>query len=105
MLRPRFQFGLRTLFLLTLIAAAPMSYIGWQAKIVAHRKAVLKTAVDRGLLLTPDDPDATANPTVPWIRRMMGDAPVRWVWWGGSSKEDREQFREAFPETKVETRW
>ncbi len=100
-----YQFGLRTLLIGVTVLAVPCAYGGWQAKIVSHRKLVLKNATEQGLILMPDDSAIVADASVPWIRRMLGDAPVRSAWWVGANKEDRERFQEAFPEAKLETRW
>jgi hypothetical protein len=100
-----FQFRLRTLLVIVTLLAIPCAYLGWQANIVSHRKLVLKNAMEQGLVLMSNDLTVDAVPTIPWIRRIMGDAPVRSVWWVGASKEDRERFSEAFPEANVEFRW
>lgn len=100
-----YQFSLRMLLIVVTALAVPCAYLGWQAKIVSHRKLVLKSATEHGLILMPDAAAADAVATVPWIRRMMGDVPVRSAWWVGASKEDRERFAEAFPEATVESRW
>jgi hypothetical protein len=42
MSRPRFQFRLRTLFIVLTLLAIPCGYVGWQKKIVADRAAFLE---------------------------------------------------------------
>jgi hypothetical protein len=103
--RRRLQFMLRTLLVIVTLLAIPCAYLGWQANIVAHRRLVLKNAMEQGLVVMSDDSDADAVATVPWIRRIMGDAPVRSAWWVGATKEDRARFKEAFPEAKVQHAW
>jgi hypothetical protein len=44
---PRFQFRLRTLMIVVTLLAVPMSYVGWQAKIVRERTVWLKTHAAR----------------------------------------------------------
>jgi hypothetical protein len=37
-----FQFSLRTLMIVITLLAVPLAYVGWQAKIVRERKAMLE---------------------------------------------------------------
>jgi hypothetical protein len=46
--RRRFQFRLRTLMIVVSLLAMPLGYVGWQAKIVRERKAVLAEIEDAG---------------------------------------------------------
>ena len=45
---PRFQFRLRTLFVVVTVLSIPCTYIGWQAKVVRERKALLAELSNSG---------------------------------------------------------
>ena len=64
--RPRFQFRLRTLFVVVTLFAIPCAYVGWQAKIARARKAFIES---------PAVMDATVDPRAepPLLRKMLGD--------------------------------
>ncbi len=94
--RPRFQFRLRTLFVVMTLFAVPCAYVGWQAKIVAARKACIENEhnlvflaqAEESLPVKSDDPiiyapvgktrDSFASVLKPapvtWVRAMLGDS-------------------------------
>jgi hypothetical protein len=47
-MKPPYQFRLRTLMIVVTLVAIPCGYVGWQAKIVRERKAVLAQIEDAG---------------------------------------------------------
>ena len=71
-----FQFSLRSLMIgVTLFCVAVGGYIGWQAKIVRERKAMLAqlSAAD---WRRPEFRWHSPTPQIPWLRRILGDKPV-----------------------------
>ena len=81
--RRRFQFHLRTLFVVVTLASIPCAYVGWQAKIVRERKAWIEAHPNTVTFLSTD-------PTVPnyfgvkpaenplsLVRRWLGDKPMQ----------------------------
>jgi len=88
----------------------PLSYVGWQAKIVRERKAVLGEAALHGCIFSlyrnradlargvvfPDSP-------IPWIRRILDDQWLDWITVPGYvTEEEFDQIRATFPEAYVE---
>jgi hypothetical protein len=51
--RRRFQFRLRTLMIGVPLLAVPLGYVGWQAKIVRERRAMLIWIEDNGGRIEP----------------------------------------------------
>ena len=73
-----FQFSLRTLMIVVTLLAVACGYVGWQAKIVRQRRAMLGT-IDAvgGRYLAINAGDWPAGMTGPgWIRRFLGDVAV-----------------------------
>ena len=99
-MRPsRFQFSLRTLFLVVTLLAIPCWYVGDQWRIVQHR-ARIKARI---LFLTKDDREALQKPDeVSWVRRWPGDEAISHI---AMSKGDEPQFieevKENFPEAVI----
>ncbi len=50
--RRRFQFRLRTLMIVVAVVAIPCAYVGWQAKIVRERRALLDSIKAAGGFVT-----------------------------------------------------
>jgi len=44
----RFQFSVRTLLIIVVLLAIPLGWVGWQAKIVRNRQALLMRVISRG---------------------------------------------------------
>jgi hypothetical protein len=81
----------------TLFAVIPCGYVGWQAKIVRDRKTLLNSLVRGDGFALPQ----TAG-SVSWFRRALGDLPIEIiVLKPGSSKDDRDKLRSAFPEARL----
>jgi hypothetical protein len=96
---PRFQFRLRTLMLVVTVLALPCAYVGWQAKIVRERRAMLGT-IDAvgGRYLAINAGDLPAGMTGPgWIRRFLGDVAVVEIDFHASSLS-QDDLKEKFPE-------
>src|SRR5436309_4435009 len=86
--RSRFQFRLRTLFVVIAVLAIPCAWVGWQAKMVRARRAMLDQVLleyNGGSSIWPYDrpnPPKDRNGVVisiPWIRRLLGDVIVTTV--------------------------
>ena len=100
--RRRIQFRLRTLLIIVALLALPCAYVAHEAQIVAHRRSVMENAFRNGA--TPFVPMFTSDfetiPSVPWIRRILGDEGMKEIWWNDATKEEREGFQSAFPEAE-----
>ena len=86
-MRPRFQFRLRTLLIGVTLLAVLLGYVGWQAKIVRERKAILREVTEmRGILILASDVSGQAAvvnlgqkrfkppyPTISRLRAWLGD--------------------------------
>jgi hypothetical protein len=79
------------------------AYVGWHRRIVFERERVREWIQNRGAVLSSNvtyPGKQSYRPSVPWIRRMLGDT-------GGAiimvakplSKDDEEKLRTTFPET------
>jgi hypothetical protein len=97
--RRRFQFRLRTLMIGVTLLAVLCAYVGWQAKIVRERRAMLGTidaAGGRYLVINEGDvPAGMAGPG--WIRRLLGDVAVVEIDFHTSSLS-QDDLKEKFPE-------
>ncbi len=75
----KLQFRLRTLMIVVTLLAVACGYVGWQAKIVRERKAMVERIlqVEDGYLAR-DGPFAPIdhNESIPWIRRLLGDEAI-----------------------------
>ncbi len=92
----KLQFRLRTLMIVVTLLAVPLGYVGWQAKIVRERTAWRANPHFAEPLLIDD------GGTVPWVRRLLGDAESFGMLADESvSDEDLERCQVAFPETHV----
>jgi hypothetical protein len=105
------------LIAVTLLAVA-CGYVGWQAKIVRERKAMIERVHNglNGLCETVNkylslgaslhfDPQLTEDqtPTVSWIRQWLGDEPVVLVLLPETvSQSDAEEIFRLFPEAEHE---
>jgi hypothetical protein len=101
--RYRFQFRLRTLLIGVTLLTMPCAYVGWQAKIVRHRKELIRHLVANGSYVGYDFAGEFED-SVPWVRRLMGDDSIRLIGLLGASVEERDEISAAFPEADVQ-RW
>ena len=96
--RGRIQFRLRTLMIgVTLFALIPCGYIGWQAKIMRGRTAMLD-------LNMPIDSfeEKRSDESIPPIRRWFGDKAYEFIVLGeGATDSLVERYRNSFPEALV----
>jgi hypothetical protein len=109
--RRRFQFRLRTLMVVVTLLAVPCAYVGWQAKIVRERNAMLRTFGENrfGFYDTPSiyytgdsDLQTTEKPTVPLIRKWLGDRAVEFIYVPRRDPSvDVDAIRKMFPEATV----
>jgi hypothetical protein len=101
--RRRFQFRLRTLMIVVAVLALPCAYVGWQAKIVRERRAMLTRIFELdGSLLTvkaagdftvceyPDKiPTVNRGLTISWFQtRYEGKTVVAFSISGNGSSDD-----------------
>jgi hypothetical protein len=112
-----FQFSLRTLMIGVTMLAVPLGNVGWQAKIVRQRQAMLDEIKDRGgrfwtvelvrglaqdqirqrLIKNTDWPDTT----IPLVRRWLGDDAIVWI--GLPPNEPLwDECHAAFPEALIQ---
>jgi hypothetical protein len=96
--RRRFQFRLRSLMIVVTLLAIPLGYVGWQAKIVRKRNAMLENPrVANSIRETVD-----GKPMISWLRRLLGDQDYAEIYVGGNvSAEEITNYRLAFPEAEV----
>src|SRR5579871_2445998 len=103
---PRFRFRLRTLLIVvTLFALIPCGYVGWQAKIVRHRKWVLSHLETKPAASI--DPWSRKDPEpVPWIRRTLGDEALDWIGVDSNASESDFNAVVAIPRPRLnESSW
>ena len=94
-----FQFSLRSLMIGVTLLAVPCAYVGWQAKIVRERRAMLGT-IDAvgGRYLAINAGELPAGMTGPgWIRWFLGDVAVVEIDFHASSLS-QDDLKEKFPE-------
>jgi hypothetical protein len=95
-----FQFSLRSLMIGVTLLAVPFAYVGWQAKIVRQRQAMLFENPRIGLLSIVES--VGGEKRLPWIRRCLGDLdPGDIVAVDDASESELEKYRSAFPEANV----
>jgi hypothetical protein len=86
--------GLLTFLLAFSIVAI---WLGWNANIVRQRRAMVAEEQWVGL-----NPTKLPTPNLPWVRRLMGDEPVRILATAHEpSNEELNRARGLFPEAKV----
>jgi hypothetical protein len=54
-----------------------------------------------GILIPEIRSPPISNPKIPWLRRLLGDQPVKWIVpLPGARKQDIEEMQATFPEAK-----
>jgi hypothetical protein len=99
---PRFQFSLRTLFIVVTLLAIPSWYIGSQAKIVAERKALLARIEKNGGSSYDKAPHGN------WIRQWLGDELIGCIAVRRRLRllqHDLDEIEKTFPEADVITKF
>jgi hypothetical protein len=92
-----FQFSLRILLIGVTLLAIPCAYVGWQAKIVRQRRAMLFNNPRVGVLSSVVTVDG--EPDVSWLRRWLGDDhPGNIVTVDDASEAELDEYRSEFPE-------
>jgi hypothetical protein len=102
------QFSLRTLLIGVTFLAVPCAYVGWQAKIVRERHAMIERIItaDRGFLsddneLRPNAPKSASN-SIPCLRRLLGDVAIWEIWLPISTTPGtRREVQAVFPEARI----
>jgi hypothetical protein len=85
------------------LQAVPLGYVGWQAKIVRHRRELIRQVVAAGSYVGFDFA-LELEDSIPWLRRLLGDEPIRLFGLLGATGDKREEISAAFPEADVQ-RW
>jgi hypothetical protein len=99
--RRRFQFRLRTLMVVVTSVAVACAYVAHEAKIVQNRKALV-AAVGKYATLPGWWRSSESPPTLPLIRRWLGDKPVCSMTLPGSLNPSLiDELRQAFPEASI----
>jgi hypothetical protein len=93
-----FQFRLRTLVIVVTLLTVRCAYVGWQAKIVRERKAMLEAGDDRPVFSATLDENKDG--AIPMIRLRFGDHFCRMIILKHSA--DINLYMAAFPEADVE---
>src|SRR4051794_35746290 len=102
-----FQFSLRTMFVAVTLLAIPCTYVAYEARIVAHRKATLEKIVLRGANWHGPIPGVITPPSmpqrhVPWIRKLLGDPDVEAIAVPEAfSQPELDEIAAEFPEANV----
>jgi hypothetical protein len=103
-MRFRFQFRLRTLMIVIALLAIPMAWVGWQVRIVEHRKAIKEMLRQRNLGLggLPNFVPLDEWPTLPWYRELLGDSTWPGVYLDGDefTADEVREIKDAFPEVR-----
>ncbi len=92
-----FQFSLRTLMTVVTLLAVPLGYVGWQAKIVSERKAMLD--IENGHLMEEAEVGGHKDAAIPLIRRWLGDHFCSSIFL--KQEAELERYQEAFPEAEI----
>lgn len=96
----RFQFGLRTLFVVVTVCCIGLGWIGWQVNVVQSRKALLEWISGSSGFVTIDDFAKPAR--VSWIRRLLGDHEITGIELLDSTDPTQlDRIKSAFPEAQV----
>jgi hypothetical protein len=106
--RPLHSFSLRTLLIVVTLLAIPLGWIGYQAKIVRERTALLKKIEDsHGLSLPFDALYAFPGPnTLNFVRRWSGDEPIGEIVLSDTIQPaDVQEILDAFPEANIHPRF
>ena len=89
------RYSLRTLFVIVTALAILCGYVGWQVRIVEHRKAMLLRFTQLGGHFDFD----TRDSAIPMIRRWFGDHELCCIYSDNLiPREDMQEIRRAFPE-------
>jgi hypothetical protein len=100
------RFRLRTMFVLVTAVAL---WLGWELRIVRQRRAAVAelrgdpsaqvfTVMDYEIPFDMNDD----MPTVPWLRRFLGDVPVELIRYpAGRNESDKRRLKTLFPEADV----
>jgi hypothetical protein len=104
MTRRRFQFRLRTLFVVVTVVAVACGYIGHEWRIVRERqyKEIRYNGDISGRYRVQPIPGAVRPASISWLRQFLGDRPVKAIFMQeGSSADERRRLQELFPEARL----
>lgn len=101
----RFQFSLRALLLFVVLASGVLSSIGHEARIVRQRRAIFGVDYERdGCSFVPAELWPGEAPSIPWIRRKLGDVPIPMILYFPQRDYDGvelERVTDLFPEAEI----
>ncbi len=99
----RFQFSLRTMFIVVTLVAIVCGYVAQQYQIVQRRRALVNQHVNTVVLLDANSAFAQDGPypraSVSSLRRWFGDSAVAEVW--VTDAACYEEVKQLFPESEV----
>jgi len=99
-----FRFSRQKLFALVIVLTIPLVWFGWQARIVAERKAVKAMLKERNLGLDglPGFVPFDQVPHLPWYRTLLGDSTTAGIYLNGKafSEDELHRIATAYPEIK-----
>jgi len=106
----RLQFRLRTLLIVVTLLAMPLGYVGWQARIVRERKAMMNRVYGMGCWVELAanvgwyPPEAKPDRAeIPWLRKCLGDEAVEaFTLPRATSQSDVDQIKAIFPGARIE---
>jgi hypothetical protein len=102
----RFQFSLRALLVATALVAGPVAWVAHNANFVSQRKAMWLWIRDSGHSCFDDVGAKPLGPErpLPWLRRALGDWPVRVLFYlpdGDPDGSELRRVRSLFPEAEI----
>lgn len=101
----RFQFSVRALLLFVLLASGVLTWIGHEASIVRQRRVILGVDHERdGCSFVPAELWPEEAPTIPRIRRKLGDVPIPAIYYFPKRDYDGvglERVTDQFPEAEI----
>jgi hypothetical protein len=99
----RFQFRLRTLMIVVTLLAVVCGYVGWQAKIVRERRAMVDWINNHSGLVGINCPmPRKLTPSIAWVRELLEDPAIfRIELQPDTDATDVQRIRSLFPEADV----
>jgi hypothetical protein len=84
----------------SIVLAAFVVWLGWQASIVVERRAVIAMLNERNVDMNGLPTFTPNNPAIPWYRHLMGDKTCGGVWLNAAKFSNKEICRilNAYPE-------
>jgi hypothetical protein len=100
--RRRFQFSLRTLFVVVTLLAVACGYVVRQREIVMERMGWHSIIQNLGgHLVKAVDAQRPIIARIPWLRECWGDSAIQFIVLPIKSKADLNKIKSVFPEAEV----